>query len=318
MHMEEAKSRITRVDPSLVKDNQVLALSVNRQDVDRSVHFIREYGLLMPPVIGQMQDGSCKVLSGERELMALREMGVRTTEAVMVLAGAQEEMDKLSLLLSTLKQAPNPLSEGMFVVQILQAGHYTQAQVGDLLGKSVSWVNKRFTLVTRLHPAVRDLITQRQLCTHSAQNIAKLPESVQLGFSQKVLLDGLPKSAVEILVSNYNKEGCPPALQTQILEAPRHALQMLAENAVVKIKVAAPITPLPAELNALRNNLTLLLRCIRDAEMHFARLDPSSKTSMVSLFHTCKERCARFSALLGSYLPFSPGKLESGVTVNGH
>lgn len=109
--MEEAKSRITRVDPSLVKDNQVLALSVNRQDVDRSVHFIREYGLLMPPVIGQMQDDSCKVLSGEREFMALREMGVRTTEAVMVLAGAQEEMDKLSLLLSTLKQAPTPLSE---------------------------------------------------------------------------------------------------------------------------------------------------------------------------------------------------------------
>lgn len=202
-------------------------------------------------------------------------------------------------------------------MQILQAGHYTQAQVGDLLGKSVSWVNKRFTLVTRLHPAVRDLITQRQLCTHSAQNIAKLPESVQLGFSQKVLLDGLPKSAVEILVSNYNKEGCPPALQTQILEAPRHALELLAENAVTKIK-AASVTPLPAELNALRNNLTLLLRCIRDAEMHFARLDLSSKTSMLSLFYTCKERCARFSALLGSHLPFSPGTLESGVTVNGH
>lgn len=316
--MEEAKSCITRVDPSLVKDNQVLALSVNRQDVDRSVHFIREYGLLMPPVIGQLQDGSCKVLSGEREFMALREMGVRTTEAVMVLVGAQEEMDKLSLLLSTLKQAPNPLSEGMLVVQILQAGHYTQVQVGDLLGKSVSWVNKRLTLVTRLHPAVRDLVTQRQLCTHSAQNIAKLPEALQYAFSQKVLLEGLPKSAVEILVSGYNKEGCPASLQTQILESPRHALSLLQENSVMKIKPVLPMTSLPQELNALRNNLTLLLRCIRDAEMHFARLDPSSKTAMSSLLFTCKERCARFSVLLATRLPVSPGTTESGVTVNGH
>ena len=77
------KSRIDRVNPALVQDNHVLALSVNRQEVEQSTHFIREYGLLTPPVVGQLQDGTCRVLAGEREFLALRELGSRTAEAVV-------------------------------------------------------------------------------------------------------------------------------------------------------------------------------------------------------------------------------------------
>ena len=309
--MEKLKSHIARVDPALVKGNQVLALSVNRQDVDRSVHFIREYGLLMLPVVGQLQDGSCRVLSGEREFMALREMGVRTTEAVMVLVDAQEDMDKLSLLLSTLKQAPNALSEGMLVMQLLNKGRYTQTQVGDLLGKSVSWVNKRLTLVKRLHPAVRDMVTQKQLCTHSAQNISKLPEPVQYTFSQKVLLDGLPKSAVEVLVSKYNQEGCPTSLQTQILEFPRHALEIIQDNKAVKTKTTAISTD-PPDLKKLFSTLTLLLRCVRDAEEQLAGLNLSSHHA-IRLLLACKDRCIKFSVLLEALFPVSPGTNEMEV-----
>ena len=109
------KSRIEQVNPALVQDNQVLALSVNRQEVEQSTHFIREYGLLTPPVVGQLQDGTCKVLAGEREFLVLREMGSRTAEAVIVFVEETDEMDRLSLQLSTLRKAPNPLSEGMLV-----------------------------------------------------------------------------------------------------------------------------------------------------------------------------------------------------------
>ena len=327
---KDEKSRIGRVDPALVQDNQVLALSVNRQEVDQSIHFIREYGLLTPPVVGQLRDGSCRVLSGEREFLALREMGVRTTDAVMVLVREQEEMDRLALLLSTLRQAPNPLSEGMLVQQILKTGCYTQAQVGDLLGKSVSWVNKRLSLATRLHPAVRSLVTERQLCAHSAQSIAKLPEQAQTRFAQKALLEGLSKSAVEVLVSAYNRPGCTDSFRTHVLEEPRHALHALAENKAVRCggaKENHAVGEVPAVLRSLRSNLTLLLSCMRDAERELARGDDLSVSSMPSLIHMCRQRCTWFSALLSSKLPFTPeaiplisqGKTsESEVPVHGH
>ena len=323
----QRKSRIDQVDPSLVQDNQVLALSVNRQDVEQSAHFIREYGLLTPPVVGQLHDGTCRVLAGEREFLALREMGSRTAEAVIVFIEEISEMDRLALLLSTLRQAPNPLSEGILVQQILKTGCYTQSQVGDLLGKSVSWVNKRLCLATRLQPAVRTMVTEKLLCAHSAQSIAKLPEPVQTQFAQKTLLEGLSKSAVEILVAAYNRPNCPKSLQEQILREPRHTLLSLAGTKVVrsigKTHAGSTSKDTPASLRSLRSNLTLLLACIRDAEQDLSCPASLAESSLVSLLFMCRQRCTLFAALLSAKLPeipvLSPGKVQEGtVTVHGN
>lgn len=315
------KSRIDKVNPALVQDNQVLALSVNRQEVEQSAHFIREYGLLTPPVVGQLHDGTCRVLAGEREFLALREMGSRTAEAVVVFIEGVDEMDRLSLQLSTLRKAPNPLSEGMLVQQILQTGRYTQSQVGDLIGKSVSWVNKRLLLATRLQPDVRIMVTEKRLCAHSAQSIAKLPEQVQAAFAHKALLDGLSKSAVETLVTAYNRPDAPDSLQEHILREPRHALASLVGGRAVRCTVQKGDTAskeLPA-LRSLRSNLTLLLACIRDAEMDLANSQPTGESSLGGLMYMCHRRCLLFSTLLATKLPaFSPGKEQPAEVAHGH
>ena len=315
------KSRIDKVNPALVQDNQVLALSVNRQEVEQSAHFIREYGLLTPPVVGQLHDGTCRVLAGEREFLALREMGSRTAEAVVVFIEGVDEMDRLSLQLSTLRKAPNPLSEGMLVQQILQTGRYTQAQVGELLGKSVSWVNKRLLLATRLQPDVRIMVTEKRLCAHSAQSIAKLPEQVQATFAHKVLLDGLSKSAVESLVTAYNRPNAPSSLQEHIVRDPRHALTSLVEGRAVRCtaqKGDSASKELPA-LRSLRSNLTLLLACIRDAELDLANAQPTGESSLGGLMFMCQRRCVLFSTLLATKLPaLSPGKEQPQEVAHGH
>jgi ParB-like chromosome segregation protein Spo0J len=314
--MNTRKISISNVDPAIVQDNKVLALSVNRQEVDRSVRFIREYGLLTPPVVGLLHDGVCRLLAGEREFMALRELGVRKTDAVMVPVETQEEMDRLSLLLSTLRQAPNPLSEGMLVQQILETGRYTQAQVGELLGKSVSWVNKRLSLSTRLAPAVRTMVTEKMLCAHSAQSIAKLPEQIQSQFAQKTLFDGLSKSAVELLVAAYNRPDCPESLRGHIVQMPRHALTVLSDNKVIKKQEREDQ---PQCLRSLHNNLTLLLSCIRDAERGLAQDDGEPVTVLRRLLSLCKDRCFLFATLLAAKLTVAPGKsAESEVAAHGH
>jgi ParB family chromosome partitioning protein len=113
MSMERKAGHLTRVQTSCVQDNQVLALSVDRQDLDRCTQVIRQYGLLMPPVVGDFSDGTRMVLSGECEFLALREMGIQSVEAVTVSITEKEEGNKLSLLLSSLKKSPHALSEGV-------------------------------------------------------------------------------------------------------------------------------------------------------------------------------------------------------------
>lgn len=56
--MNEVQNQIFRVDTTCIKDNQVLAMSVNRQDVERCTRVIRQYGLLTPPVVGNLKDGT--------------------------------------------------------------------------------------------------------------------------------------------------------------------------------------------------------------------------------------------------------------------
>lgn len=312
--MERTEQLITRVETACVKDNQVLSLSVNRQDVERCARVIREYGLLTPPVVGDFPDGTRMVLSGECEFLALREMGIRSVEAVAVPILEERDSSRLSLLLSSLRKSPNALSEGMLVVQLLKTGQYTQLQVGEMLGKSVSWVNKRISLITRLHPAVRELVTLKQLCPHSAQEIARLPEEIQHAFSTKVVQEGLPKSAVEVLVEAYNKKGCPDSFKKQMLDHPRHALEKVADISTVKTIRSREKDVLPS-CQALRNDLVLLLRCISDAQRQLGGLDHRELLQQHSLLVRSRDASIRFASLLELHLKtmdISPGKIEKG------
>jgi ParB family chromosome partitioning protein len=319
--METVERLITRVETACVKDNQVLSLSVNRQDVERCARVIREYGLLTPPVVGDFPDGTRLVLSGECEFLALREMGVRSVEAVAVSVLEEQDSSKLSLLLASLRKSPNALSEGMLVAQLLKTGQYTQSQVGEMLGKSVSWVNKRISLITRLHPAVRELVTLRQICPHSAQEIARLPEEMQHPFATKVVQEGLPKSAVEILVETYNKGGCPDSFKEQMLRHPRHALEKVADIRTVKTMHSRKEKSIPPSGQTLRNDLVLLLRCISDAERQLGGLDHPALLQQRNLLAQSRDASIRFASLLDFYLKtidISPGKTKKEAAIHGH
>lgn len=314
--MKEVHNQIFKVDTNCIKDNQVLAMSVNRQDVERSTRVIRQYGLLMPPVVGNFSDGTQLVLSGECEIMALKEMGIKSVDAVTVPIVASDEGDKISLLLSCLKRNTNALSEAIFIAQLLKTGQYNQLQLAEMLGKSTSWINKRISLVTRLHPAVRELVTMKQLCPQSAQEISRLPQDVQYGFSTKILSDGLPKSAVEVLVAAFNKDDSPDALKNIILEQPRHALLKLDKLQQVK-SIRNLEKNIPISNKLLRNDLLLLMRCIKDSEIHFGVLGKEELMPINSVIQATRSSVFRFLSLLDiviSSFNISLGKSKEGVS----
>jgi ParB family chromosome partitioning protein len=317
--MKDKEGQITRVETACVQDNQVLALSVNRQDIERCLKVIRQYGLLTPPVVGSLADGSRLVLSGECEFLALRETGVKSVDAVIIPITEENEGDRLSLLLSSLRKSPNALSEGILITRMLSTGSLTQSQLGELLGKSVSWVNKRICLVTRLHPAVRDLVTQRQLCPHSAQEIARLPEEVQHAFSVKAIREGLPKSSVEALVAAFNMPDCPEAIKAQIIANPRQVLSRLADirTAVpIRFKQSGqpyiPTAGLKQNLIGLRQHMANFVKHLFAMAIEVTEADRKllKEDDTAALLVMLDERLQQF--------PFSPGKTVMEVDNNGN
>jgi ParB family chromosome partitioning protein len=301
--LKQMQGIISRVETCGIKNNQILALSVNKQDIERCEEVIREYGLLTPPVVGSFGNGKQIVLAGECEMLALKGMGIKSVDAVTIAIDKEEDVSKISLLISMLKKNPNGISEGLMLNELLKGGKYNQYQLGKLFGKSKSWVSKRISLITRLEPAVCELVTQKQLCSHSAQEISRLPSKLQHKFSLKVVQEGLPKSAVEVLVSCFNNSNYPDSLKKQIIECPSHAIEKIANERNIKSKrdkknKETQIIP----IQSLQNNLVLLLRCIKEGEYQLPQAHPQQLEGQVPLLKNCKISISRFYILIESIL----------------
>lgn len=301
--------QIAQVDPACVQDNSVLSMSVNENDVDRCINIIRQYGLLTPPVVGNLANGSRILLSGECEFMALREMGAKHVEAVTIEIVEKDEGDKISLLLASLKKSPNALSEGILITQLFRSGAYTQFQLAKLLGKSVSWVNKRISLITRLDPAVKELVKQGQLCSHSAQVISRLPIGTQHSFSVAAVREGLPKSSIETLVAAFNSPRCPMEVKKQIVSAPHRALIRLTDiRSARKARGIASFIGIEDEINVLRQRISTVVNNLTDA--------PAGVPE--ALLDALRNELLSLLSLVDKILSFSPGKTEGRDWANGH
>ncbi len=320
--MEIMRSKIEEIPLRAIQGNNVLAISVGSRELERCEKAIREYGLLNPVVVRRCNPGHYQVLSGECERMVLAKMQHRTTQAVVIEPLDEPEATRLALLLSSLKRSPNALSEGLLLKELCQ-GRHTQTEIAYLVGRSVSWVNKRLALAERLTASVVDLVRAGQLCPHTAQEIARIPGDVQQTLANKVISERLAKSAVEKLVGTYNNQGTPRELKQLVLENPRLALGLLAE-------VRKPRGPKPKEaqdpkaitLQKLSGALTMLFRLTREAETLLVTLEPEDKQVLEPRLRQCVQALRRFSQLVESGCTepgFSLGKNESKeAQMHGH
>jgi ParB family chromosome partitioning protein len=211
------------------------------------------------------------------------------------------EADKLSLLLSSLRQSPNALSEGLILRELLKAGSQTQADLAYLVGKSVSWVSKRLTLVDRLKESVVKLVASKNLSPHTAQEIARLPKEVQHDFAAKVVMDSLPKSSVEKLVSAYNTPGISDSVKKSIIENPRDTVSHLAELHTKKQLKKEPVGM--ENTQKLKSNLIFLLRIIAEIEgLLVADLEKDQFFKLFPILKKGAEAAARFARLTVEYI----------------
>jgi len=195
--------------------------------VERCKEAIDKLGVVHTPVVGATKDGRRLLLSGQSELTALRELGVKMMDAIEVdVVGGGGVSAKLSLLLISLQDKPGALCEGLLLQEAVSAG-VSRSEIQSMLGKSASWVSNRLALVTRLDGNVYEMVKNGLLEPRSAQEVARLPLEEQFAFAEMAVREGLPKSAIDSLVASYNDLSCPDAVKTQILHDPRAALKRM-------------------------------------------------------------------------------------------
>jgi len=228
--MVENINKVKEVDVSAVVGNKTLAAAVDRRSVERCKEAIEKLGIVHTPVIGAAKGGRRVLLSGQCELTALRELGVKKMDAIEVdVTGDGAASAKLPLLLISLQGRPGALCEGLLLQEAVGAG-VPRLEIQAMLGRSASWVSNRLSLVTRLDGNVYKMVKGGLLEPRCAEEISRLPAEAQFKFAEIVLREGLPKSAVESLVSCYRDSNCPDAVKAQIISNPREALKRMADK----------------------------------------------------------------------------------------
>jgi ParB-like chromosome segregation protein Spo0J len=223
-------NKVKEIDVAAVAGNKTLAAGVDRRAVERCKDAIEKLGVLHTPVVGATQGGERLLLSGQCELTALRELGVKKMDAIEIdVAGDAGIRAKLSLLLISLKDMPGALCEGLLLQEAVAAG-VSRLEIQGMLGKSASWVSNRISLVTRLDNGVYEMVRGGLLDPRSAEEVARLPTEVQFAFAEAAVREGLPKSAIESLVAGYNDETCPDAVKAEILSNPRAAARRTSDG----------------------------------------------------------------------------------------
>lgn len=314
--MGKTLCQVKKVDIATIRSNNYLSLTTTEKDVDRCAKAIREYGLMTPLVIRPINNEGHVVISGECELAALRKIGFKKVEAVVVDCNNNTEADKLSLLLSSLKKEPSPISEGLMLKNLLQTENYTQADIAYLVGKSVSWVSKRIALIERLDESVLNLVAAKKICCHTAQEIARLPQDVQHQFTIKVITDSIPKSAVEKLVVSYNNNKTAKSIKETITDNPKDALILIDKLGMKMVKIPGEKNKERTAEEKMYSALRLLFKVISEVELISTEVNPRKSQTLNNYIAKAAHVSRRFTRLLEAYQKglindegFSPGKI---------
>ncbi|WP_421855848.1 ParB/RepB/Spo0J family partition protein [Oricola sp.] len=161
---------------------------------------IKEHGILQPVVVRPTKggDGRYEIIAGERRWRAAQRASVVDLPVIV-----REVDDKTALELAIIENVQrsdlNPIEEAGGYQRLIDEHGYTQADLGDVIGKSRSHVANTLRLL-KLPKPVRDLVGHGELSAGHARALvtAEHPEAL----AQKIVKDGLSVRQAEALAQS--------------------------------------------------------------------------------------------------------------------
>ncbi len=196
-------------------------------DLSDLAQSIREHGIVQPVVVRSGDaPGRFEIIAGERRWRAAQRAGL--TEVPVIL---REVDDKAALELAIIENVQradlNPLEEARGYQQLIDEHNYTQADLGQVIGKSRSHVANTLRLL-KLPDAIGDLIIDGSLSAGHARTLVTAEDPV--GLAQRIVEDGLSVRQAEALAAAPRSEEKTPRQPKKEKDADTLALQKLLSD----------------------------------------------------------------------------------------
>ena len=157
---------------------------------------IREHGVVQPVLVRPAgEPGRFEIIAGERRWRAAQRAGL--TEIPIIL---REVNDRTALELAIIENVQradlNPVEEALGYQQLIDEHNYTQADLGQVIGKSRSHVANTLRLL-KLPEVIRDMLVGGELSAGHARTLVTASDPAAL--ARRIVEDGLSVRQAEAL-----------------------------------------------------------------------------------------------------------------------
>lgn len=184
---------------------------------------IREHGIVQPVVVRPSADGRYEIIAGERRWRA-----AQRAELIDIPVIIREVDDRVALELAIIENVQradlNPVEEALGYQQLIDEHNYTQADLGQVIGKSRSHVANTLRLL-KLPTEIQTLLVDGALSAGHARTLVTAEAPAEL--ARRIVEEGLSVRQAEALAqepvralekTNSLQEPAPKDADTLALE----------------------------------------------------------------------------------------------------
>ncbi|MEK7392691.1 MAG: ParB/RepB/Spo0J family partition protein [Fibrobacterota bacterium] len=176
--------RISQIQPNPYQPR----LEFNKDELEDLAASIREKGVFQP-ILVRKQGGVYQIIAGERRFRASQLAGKDTIPALVRDQVTDRDMREIALLENIQRVQLNAIEEALAYQELINSCGYTHEQLSDRLGKSRPAITNALRLL-RLHPTVRDMVSNATLSAGHARVLAGVDEDKQVALARKTQEEG--------------------------------------------------------------------------------------------------------------------------------
>lgn len=196
------------------------------KEMQDMIESINQYGILVPAIVREKEDGSIEMISGHRRKFAAIEAGLSVIpcikknltddEAIIIMVDANIQRENIlpsekafafKMRLDAMRrQAGRPKSNSVPVAQNLK-GRTSREILGEQLGESQDQV-RRYIRLTNLTPDILNLVDEGRIAFRPAVEVSYLTEQEQsILYDNIVLEEKTPSLSQAVKMKNLSKKG---------------------------------------------------------------------------------------------------------------
>lgn len=147
---------------------------MQQESLEELGNSIRQYGLMQPLVVRQLNCNEYELIAGERRLRACRHIGLERVPAVIMCVGGTDSA-VLALIENIQRENLNYMEEAEAFTALISEHGLTQEELADKLGKKQSTVANKIRIL-KLSPEIRAVLMQNRLTERHARALLRLPD----------------------------------------------------------------------------------------------------------------------------------------------